>query len=95
MPDSHKTHRNWWSCSHPTRRSENNRWWVLLEGLAGVIAGILTFIWPAITGLVLLYLIAARAVVTGIIEIIATIQLREEIDNELWLALSGVASALC
>lgn len=60
-----------------------------------MIAGILTFIWPAITGLVLLYLIAARAVVTGIIEIIATIQLREEIDNELWLALSGVASALC
>ncbi|MBI3943919.1 MAG: HdeD family acid-resistance protein [Chloroflexi bacterium] len=78
-----------------TRRSENERWWVmLLEGLAGVIAGILTFIWPAITGLVLLYLIAAWALITGIIEIIAAIQLRKEIENELWLALGGVASVI-
>ena len=55
-----------------TGRSGHERWWVLLlEGLVGVAAGVLTFVWPAITEFVLLYLIAAWAVVTGVIEVIA------------------------
>lgn len=74
-------------------RDSNRHWWVLLlEGVVGIIAGILTFIWPGITSLVLLYMVAAWAILTGIFEIISAIRLREEIEGELWLGLSGLAS---
>ena len=68
-------------------------WWVLtLEGLVGVAAAAAAFLIPGITALVLLYIIAAWAIVKGLFEIAAAIQLRKEIDNEAWLGLAGLAS---
>jgi uncharacterized membrane protein HdeD (DUF308 family) len=76
-------------------RDENRQWWVLLlEGLVGVLVGIATFLWPGLTGLTLLYLIAVYAVFTGILEIIAAIQLRRELHNEWALILSGAISII-
>jgi uncharacterized membrane protein HdeD (DUF308 family) len=78
-----------------SHRQQNDRWWVLLlEGLAGVILGVLTFIWPGVTAVVLLYFIAAWALVTGIFEIVAAIRLRKEIEGEWVLGLSGLASVI-
>src|SRR6478672_1602957 len=55
-------------------RGESDRWWLLVvEGLVGIAAGVLTLIWPGITAIALLYLIAAWAVVTGILEVAAAI----------------------
>ena len=74
---------------------ENKRWWVLLlEGILGVAAGLVAFLVPGITALVLLVLIAAWAMVTGAFEIAAAIQLRKHIKGEWLLALAGVASVL-
>jgi uncharacterized membrane protein HdeD (DUF308 family) len=64
----------------------------VLEGLVGLAAGIAAFFLPGMTTLVLLYLIAAKAIVAGVLEIVAAIQLRQEIHGEVWLALAGLAS---
>lgn len=70
-------------------------WWMLvLEGLVGITAAAAAFLAPGITAIVLLLFIAARAIVGGILQIAAAIQLRKEIEGELWLVLAGAASVL-
>lgn len=70
------------------------RWPLALEGLVGVLAGLGTLAWPEITALALLYLIAAWAIVTGLLEVVGAIRLRRVIDDEWLLGLSGLASVV-
>ena len=71
-----------------------SRWWLALIGLAGIAVGVLTFAWPGLTALVLLFFIASWAIVLGVFQIIGAIRLRKEIDNEWTLILGGVISVL-
>ena len=68
--------------------------WVLmlLEGLLGIAVGIMTFVAPVVTGLVLLIWIGMWAILTGVIEVVQAIRLRKEIQGEFWLALAGLLS---
>lgn len=70
------------------------RWWLAVVGLLGIGAGILTFQWPGMTALVLLSLIAAWAIMSGLLHIIGAIRLRKEIDNEWLLILGGLVSLI-
>jgi uncharacterized membrane protein HdeD (DUF308 family) len=69
-------------------------WWLVVVGLLGIAAGIVTFAWPGITAILLVLFIGAWALVHGIFEIIGAIQLRKEIDNEWMLILGGALSVL-
>ena len=75
-------------------RVASHQWALLVEGVIGIIAGLLTFAWPAITAFALLYLIAFWAILTGIFEVVAGIRLRKTIANEWLLLLMGVLSLL-
>jgi uncharacterized membrane protein HdeD (DUF308 family) len=75
-------------------RSVSHHWALLIEGVIGILAGILIFAWPAITAVALLYLIAFWAIFTGVFEIIAGVRLRKAITNEWALLLMGALSML-
>lgn len=75
-------------------RAGGNRWLLALMGVLGIGAGIVAFVWPGITAVVLLWVIAIWAIVTGIAEVVAAIRLRKEMEGEVWLGLSGVLSVV-
>jgi uncharacterized membrane protein HdeD (DUF308 family) len=80
-----------------TSTSFGGRWgWMLLVGILGIIAGIVTFVWPGITALALLAVIAVYAFATGIFEIAAAFQFSNlmRTGNGWLLGLSGVFSII-
>jgi len=76
-------------------RGRDRSWWLeILEGIAGIAAGLVALIVPAFAAEVLVLIIAAWAIVTGVLEVVAAIRLREQIRDEIWLGLAGAASIL-
>ena len=74
-------------------RQGNEDWWVLLlAGLCGIGAGVMTFFIPGLTALAVLFYIATWAIATGLLETVAAIRLRKEIEGEFWMGLSGLVS---
>lgn len=77
------------------RRQANAPWWALvLRGTAGVAAGVITMVMPALTAIALVFVIAAWAITTGIFDIIAAIRLRRYIEGEWLMAFTGLLSLL-
>ena len=74
-------------------RRSHPRWWLpLLEGVLGLGFGIAILVWPQISLLVLIYLAAGWAILTGVMELITAVALRQEISNEWLLVIAGIAS---
>lgn len=71
-----------------------SRTWLAVTGVAGIVFGLMALIWPGETALVLLLLIAWWAVITGILEIVAAISMRKEIEGEWFYIGSGIVSVL-
>jgi len=75
-----------------------SRWWSILAGLLGIVAGALVLANPGLaTGLsvlILLFVVAFRSIFSGIFEIVAAIRLRKEIQGEWMLILLGILSVI-
>jgi uncharacterized membrane protein HdeD (DUF308 family) len=67
---------------------------MLIEGLLGVLAGLVTLVWPGITAVALLFVIAFWALLTGIVELVSVFRFHRELStgNSWLLGLGGVAS---
>lgn len=68
--------------------------WQVIGGIAGVITGLLTLFVPGMTAVFLLYLFIAWLIVTGIMQVISAIRLREEISGEFFLITGGALSVV-
>jgi uncharacterized membrane protein HdeD (DUF308 family) len=67
---------------------------LILGGILGIAAAVITFFMPGITALGLLIMVAAWAIATGVMEIIAAIRLRKTIKHEwLWIV-AGILSVI-
>jgi uncharacterized membrane protein HdeD (DUF308 family) len=61
-------------------------WTLLLRGLAGIALGVLICLWPSVTIQALVSLIAAWAILTGVFEAVAVLDLRNVVEGERQMA---------
>ena len=74
--------------------ARRHAWSVGIMGVLGIVAGVVTFVWPDVTALSLLFVVAFWAIATGAFQVIAAVALRRELEGELWMAVGGVASVV-
>jgi uncharacterized membrane protein HdeD (DUF308 family) len=70
------------------------RTWLFVRGILGIIVGIITFFWPAITMLALVILIGAWALVTGVMELNFAFRAVRETGAKWLFAVSGILSII-
>ena len=82
-----------WIFGAVSHRKDDQRWWLLLLfGLTSVAAGAVAALYPGLTTIVLVLVMGANALVTGILDIVVAIRVRKFIRGELLLVLSGLVS---
>ena len=77
-----------------TRNAFEPRWILLLEGGVSLLAGGVALFHPRLTAYLFLYLLAAWALLAGVVQIVAAWRLRAEIRGEFWLGFAGVLTLL-
>jgi uncharacterized membrane protein HdeD (DUF308 family) len=70
------------------------RTWLFIRGIAGIVVGLITFFWPAITALALVIIIAAWALVTGVMELIFAFKANQDSAIKWMFAISGILSLI-
>lgn len=75
-------------------RDGNRRplWPLVVVGVLGIAAGVVTLLWPGITALTLVVVIGLWSVAIGVFQIVAAVRLRKAVQGEWLHALSGLLS---
>src|SRR5437016_7361477 len=75
-------------------RNRGEQGWGLLvfEGILGILAGVVALVWPNITALAFLYLLAAWAIITGIMELVAPLAFPMRGGRAALMVVAGLAS---
>jgi uncharacterized membrane protein HdeD (DUF308 family) len=73
---------------------QHERWgWLILEGVADILASAIAVLWPGITVLAFVLLVAAWALISGAFMTLAAFHLNVD-HGRWWLVLGGVASII-
>ena len=68
------------------------RSWIVLHGLVSIDIALFTFLWTESAGTILLHMVAAWALITGMMEVVGARRLDRSVSNEELLFQSGIAS---
>ncbi|MCL5407230.1 MAG: DUF308 domain-containing protein [Patescibacteria group bacterium] len=75
--------------------SDHKNWWILLlEGIISLAAGIFVFAWPSLTLVILIYIVAFWAIITGIFEFLASITATWAAPGKIFIGVTGVLSII-
>lgn len=73
--------------------AHHKKWWLLmLEGIISLAAGVFVFVWPELTLVILIYIVAFWAIITGIFEFVASFWATWASDGKIFLGVAGVLS---
>lgn len=71
---------------------KGERWiWLLINGILGIVTGVVAILWPSITVLAFVVLVAAWSLITGILMLISAFRLKAD-HGRIWLSIGGVAN---
>lgn len=70
---------------------DGGRWLLILAGVVGILTGIVTFVWPGITAVVLLVTVAVWALLVGVLSLLSAWRLRGERAGLWLLVVTGLA----
>ena len=73
-------------------RDEYGWGWLLFEGILWTLVGVVALVWPGITALAFLFLLAAWAVITGIMQLVAPLAFPMSFGRAVLMVLTGVVS---
>ena len=72
--------------------ARHQRWGLLvLEGVSNIVAGIVVFLWPALSVIVLALVLGAWAIVTGLLAVAAAFHLHQD-HGRSWMVVGGLVS---
>ncbi len=74
------------------RKTYDDWWLMLLWGVIGIVAGVVILLLPNLTAILLVLVIGATALASGIVDVIMAIRLRKVIHGEALLIINGLVS---